>query len=177
MAMGICFKHKLADAATAANFLKTSGLLACSCSRDNDFNKKHRDDSTMAHYDINSIFAGRDLQDKRLSRRRRQEIVEEMESSCLDRPTRFEVVSSVILGALFAACRGVRDYYDDELATTPPPRNVTATVAMNLRKRMNPPLPEQSFGNIYSAAVLNLPIDYNGIWKKINYNSLAGELR
>lgn len=48
--MGICFKHKLADAATAANFLKTWGLFACSCSRDNDFNKKHRDDSTMAHY-------------------------------------------------------------------------------------------------------------------------------
>ncbi|KAL9427798.1 hypothetical protein AB3S75_029894 [Citrus x aurantiifolia] len=72
-----------------------------------------------------------------------------MESSCLDRPTRFEVVSSVISVDIIT-CNRCYEF---------------------------PPLPEQSFGNISSAAVFNLPIEYNGISKKINYNSLAGELR
>ncbi|KAH9738934.1 F21J9.9 [Citrus sinensis] len=186
MAIGICFHHKIADAATAANFLKTWGLHArgAGAGDTNDF--KH------VVYDSNSIFPAQDLPDMSVnlglglfsldSVVKRFTIEGEKIASLrekvvkaepyLDRPSRVEVVSSVILGALLAAYGGLRD--DDEEFTTTPPKNVTAIFAVNLRKRMNPPLPEQSFGNISSAAFLNLPIDRE---KKINHSSLAGQLR
>ncbi|KAH9738932.1 F21J9.9 [Citrus sinensis] len=189
MAIGVCFHHKVADAATAANFLKTWGLHArgAGAGDTNDF--KH------AIYDSNSIFPAQDLPDmsvnlglglfsldsvvKRFTfegekiASLREKIVQAEPG--LGRPSRVEVVSSVILGALLAAYGGSRD--DDEEFTTAPLTHVTAIIAVNLRKRMNPPLPEESFGNICSAAFLNLPIDRDHDHeKKINHGSLAGQL-
>ncbi|KAH9675382.1 retrovirus-related pol polyprotein from transposon RE1 [Citrus sinensis] len=154
MSIGICFHHKIANAATAANFLKTWGLHArgAGAGDTNDFRHVR---FTIEGEKIASL---------------REKVVKA--EPYLDRPSRVEVVSSVILGALLAAYGGLRD--DDEEFTTTPPKNVTAIFAVNLRKRMNPPLPEQSFGNISSAAFLNLPIDRE---KKINHSSLAGQLR
>ncbi|KAK9196989.1 hypothetical protein WN943_005123 [Citrus x changshan-huyou] len=117
MSIGICFHHKIADAATAANFLKTWGLHArgAGAGGTNDF--KH------VVYDSNSIFPAQDLPDmlvnlglglfsldsvvKRFTiegekiASLREKVVKA--EPYLDRPSRVEVVSSVILGALSAA--------------------------------------------------------------------------
>lgn len=67
--------------------------------------------------------------------------------SSLDTPSRFEVVwlSSIILGALLAGYKGLSDH-EDEFTITTPPTNVIAFVDLDLWKRINSPLPEQSLG-------------------------------
>lgn len=172
MAIAICFHHKIGDATTDANFVKTWAALASGASH-NFINKE-------VIYNSNSMFPGRDLSvlannkkyftrpflsldsvTKRFitfSGSKTSSLREKIEGA-----TRFEVVS-IILGALIAAHRES----DDESSY---PRLIKAFVAVNFRKRLNPPMPEQSFGNNFSIAALNLSME-----KKAHCSSLVGEL-
>ncbi|KAJ6690852.1 VINORINE SYNTHASE-LIKE [Salix koriyanagi] len=75
----------------------------------------------------------------------------------LSRPTRVEAVSALIWGAVGE---------DSET------KKVTrlATVAVDLRKRMDPPLPQHCIGNIVHVAVANWEA------KEVDYNGLAGKI-
>ncbi|KAK2648082.1 hypothetical protein Ddye_015571 [Dipteronia dyeriana] len=83
----------------------------------------------------------------------------------LDRPTRVEVVSALIWGAVIASISSQEDHQN------PPPLHVAVNL-VNLRMRLNLPLPEHCLGNIIQMTIAawpgQMPVDYNG---------LAGRLR
>ncbi|KAJ6747839.1 F21J9.9 [Salix koriyanagi] len=81
----------------------------------------------------------------------------------LDRPTRFIAVSSLILSAMMTVTR------ENEAGQ----QISAATIAVDLRRRLKPPVPEQSIGNIFQVAIANWPESESNA---LNYNSLAGKL-
>ncbi|KAJ4718860.1 vinorine synthase-like [Melia azedarach] len=81
-----------------------------------------------------------------------------------DCPTRFEAISTLILGSLINVAT-TRER--DEFTAT----QLAAVIPINLRNKMNPPLPPQSIGNLLIVAIPRLPMD-----KRIDYNYLAGKL-
>ncbi|KAI9169404.1 hypothetical protein LWI28_011897 [Acer negundo] len=74
------------------------------------------------------------------------------------RVTRFEAMFVLLWSAIQAT-----KSEEDELV---------ASIAVNLRKRMNPPIPEQCFGNICTAIMTNWPKE-----EITDRNSFAGKLR
>lgn len=71
----------------------------------------------------------------------------------MDRPTRFEAVTTLMLsGVRAAAVRGT-----DEFS----PTHLAALISMNLRKRINRPLPQQFIGNLCAATTQICPIHRN----------------
>ncbi|KAJ4715370.1 Transferase [Melia azedarach] len=80
--------------------------------------------------------------------------------SDLDRPTSFEAVSALIWGAILAIARE-----NNESAPA-------VSIPVNLRKRMNPPLPEHCIGNIIHSATANWLTD-----EEIDLNSLTRNIR
>ncbi|KAJ6747837.1 VINORINE SYNTHASE-LIKE [Salix koriyanagi] len=81
----------------------------------------------------------------------------------LDRPTRFIAVSSLILAAMMTVTR--ENEADQQISVV--------TIPVNLRGRLKPPVPKQSIGNIYQAAIVNWLESESNV---LNYNSLAGKL-
>ncbi|KAJ0106265.1 hypothetical protein Patl1_18238 [Pistacia atlantica] len=79
----------------------------------------------------------------------------------LDHPTRVEAVSALIWSAVIAIAT--------ERDKTMPIH--VATTAVNLPKRLNPPLPQQSIGNIYQVTMANWLMG-----KTTNYNDLAEKI-
>ncbi|TXG71422.1 hypothetical protein EZV62_000001 [Acer yangbiense] len=75
-----------------------------------------------------------------------------------NRPSRFEAVFAVIWGAVAAAKREGDD--------------LVATIPVNLRRRMNPPLLDQCFGNIHTIIQANWPTEettsYSSVTEKIH---------
>ncbi|KAL5818276.1 hypothetical protein ACOSQ4_022118 [Xanthoceras sorbifolium] len=71
-----------------------------------------------------------------------------------NRTTRFEAVFTLMWDAITAAKREGDDF--------------VATIPVNLRKRMNPPIPEQCIGNILTIIQTNWPTE-----ETINYSSLT----
>ncbi|KAJ0110686.1 hypothetical protein Patl1_02836 [Pistacia atlantica] len=81
----------------------------------------------------------------------------------MDRPTRFEAVTTLILSAVMAAT--VRE--TNEFS----PTHLAALIPVNLRKRINPPLPQQCIGSLCAATTVSCPIQY-----KLDHKSLAGKV-
>ncbi|KAJ4706859.1 vinorine synthase-like [Melia azedarach] len=167
MAIGLCFKHKVLDATTAAFFVKNWGVIARGAGEIKD-----------VIYDQASLFPARDL--SFLSKSVDEEFLKaesETKRFVFDgsaiasmrekfthlgrRPTRFEVVSAVILGALISAAKESEE----------PPERLDTIISVNLRQRMVPPFPEHCLGNIISGGLIYWPLE-----KKLDHGSLAEEI-
>ncbi|KAJ4718866.1 Transferase [Melia azedarach] len=81
----------------------------------------------------------------------------------LNHLTRFESIAAFISGVLIKnADRGTHEFTSKQIA---------AVIAINLRNKVNPPLPPQSFGCLAMTAIAKLPIN-----EEIDYNYLAAEV-
>ncbi|XP_021283392.1 vinorine synthase-like [Herrania umbratica] len=177
VAICVCISHVVADAAAAANFLRGWAEVACGANI-----------IEGVIYDCSSLFPPRDISlfyrvmgilndknnvgspaDKVITKRfffdgskiaaLRNEMGDELNSY---HPTRIEAVTALIWEALIAATA--------ENVITTPTRAASNTV--NLRKRMNPPLPPQCIGNACFFAMVSTPIE-----NIENRTSLASKIR
>ncbi|CAK7322760.1 unnamed protein product [Dovyalis caffra] len=169
IAIGACIRHRIGDASSLASFVKCWGAISCGVDDNNV-------DGVVV--DCASIFPPQDLSGLSLVR---DFITENSDSKTvkrfvfdgpkiaalrgklsngpyLDRPTRIEVVSALIWGAFVGE--------ENESKKV----NKMAMHAVDLRKRLDPPLPKHSMGNIIHAAVANWPT------KEVDYNGLAGKI-
>ncbi|KAJ4712520.1 vinorine synthase-like [Melia azedarach] len=169
IAISICFKHIIADASAAANFIKNWAAVACGLNHSKDVVF----DSTAIFPPNDSIALVKSLYNRSLSAESitkrfvfhgdkiaalREKI---SQGSFLDRPTRFEAVSALIWAGVIGVVRERDKIAVTHLIRTP----------VNLRKRMNPPLPQESMGNIFQVAMANWSME-----NEIDYNNLAGKI-
>ncbi|EEF51843.1 stemmadenine O-acetyltransferase [Ricinus communis] len=174
MAISICIWHAIADASAAASFITSWAAMACGAS-----------DFQGVNVDCTSLFPPQDMRSFSL----RNFVKEELSSNilvkrflfdslklaalkekvgsgpCLDCPTRVEAVAALIWGAVMAAST------EEEEDESTREINV-ATISVGLRKRLIPPLPQLSIGNIYQVALANCSKNEN----MLDYNGLAGKL-
>ncbi|CAK7345066.1 unnamed protein product [Dovyalis caffra] len=172
LAISICIWHAVADASTLATF--ANSWAAISSGSNNISNEVIFDGTTLfPPQDLSSFSLHNFVKEDEL-----REIVmrrflfdgskvaalraEVGNGQYLDRPTRFEAVSALILGAMMAIT-------GENEAT----RINTATVAVDLRRRMKPQLPQQSIGNFCQVTIANWPESESNV---LNYNRLAGKL-
>ncbi|XP_022719971.1 vinorine synthase-like [Durio zibethinus] len=154
MAIGVCISHVIADTSAAAHFLKAWAAVAFGA-----------DNIEGVIYDCSSHFPPQDLsfyyrvmslleeynnvessEDEVVTKRllfdgsKIADLRNEMGSDGLNlfRPTRVEAVTALIWEALITATAE-----NDRTSQI-----LEASIAVNMRKRMNPPLPEQCIGSI-----------------------------
>ncbi|XVF49689.1 hypothetical protein PTKIN_Ptkin04bG0033300 [Pterospermum kingtungense] len=173
MAIGVCVRHVVADASAAASFAKTWAAVATGIDTELD----------CVVYDCTHLFPPQNLSGlwKSIEKTKHVLLLAEVVTKrfvfdgskisalrneigsgpCLYRPTRVEAVSSLIWNALITG--------DDTENGEVVPMHVAT--AVNLRKRMNPPLPQLCMGNIYHTAMAN-----SVMAKTPNRNSLAEKL-
>ncbi|KAJ4700707.1 Vinorine synthase-like [Melia azedarach] len=181
-AISICFRHLIADASTAGNFVKTWAEV----SRGADGIKDVIVDYTSIPRLYESIAVVKSVyqqQRQHVSKFPSERVIKKLvfygekipalrekigNGPYLDRPTRFEAISALILGA-FMAINVSTEEETDELKAT----KLAAVIAINLRNKTNPPLPPQCIGNLVTATIANLPMEK----KTIDYNEIAGKLR
>ncbi|KAJ4715371.1 Transferase [Melia azedarach] len=148
----VCFSHVVADATAAAHFVKNWSEVACGCS-----------DIEDVIFDSTSLFPPHELTRSIFSKLAERcppiEFVikkfvfdgnkiaalrEEIKSiGSSFRPTRFEAVAALIWAAMIPI---VRENNESVLE---------AVIPVNLRKRMNPPLPQEVIGNIFHSQMTN----------------------
>ncbi|GLT37291.1 hypothetical protein SLA2020_116200 [Shorea laevis] len=173
MAIGVCIGHVTADASSTASFVKS---WAATASGVNGINVN------SVIYDCTSLFPPIDstklqrLMEKRMKMRQANPVMKRflfdgskiaalrnkisMEAKeCFSRPTRVEAVSALIWGAVMAMEK-----------TGNIPMHV-AVFPVNLRKIMNPVLPELCIGNIYLPTMATSMME-----KNLKHSSLAGKI-
>ncbi|KAK1560709.1 hypothetical protein Q3G72_029933 [Acer saccharum] len=173
VAIGIYFKHVIADAFAATIFVKRWAAIACDGSNSIE----------GAVYGCTSIFPPQDLPLQRLWRKSfannvslgdsvskrfifddttiatlRETIVN---GPCLNRSTRSEAVTELIWGAAIATEREREDVKATNVALIP----------VGLRHKMNMASPEECIGNVAQAAIVKWSTE-----KMIDYNSIAAKL-
>ncbi|GMI99767.1 hypothetical protein like AT1G24430 [Hibiscus trionum] len=154
IAIGVCISHKIGDALSFFSFVKTWAAIA-----------RGETELIAPDFESASLFPPQDPSEFKpiSSRSNKEQImtkrfvfgaaeVEEIrrkysENSNQTRPTRVEALSAFIWEHLITA-KGVKSRHD-------------ITHVVNIRQRIEPPLPESSFGNIYSLA-LTIPSSSDG---------------
>ncbi|KAI9174006.1 hypothetical protein LWI28_010243 [Acer negundo] len=168
--VSICFliRHVIADATTATNFIKSWSAISCNGDGvvindvmilDGTSIFPPRDDSGMSASSGGAhkmLFSSSETLKKRFTFEGSK--ISALKEKIGNRPTRFEAVFAVIWGAVEAAKREGDD--------------LVATIPVNLRKRMKPPLPDQCFGNIHTIIQANWPTEettsYSSVTEKIH---------
>ncbi|KAK0586794.1 hypothetical protein LWI29_012450 [Acer saccharum] len=168
--VSICFliRHVIADATTAANFIKSWSALSCNGDGavindvtilDGTSIFPPRDDSGMSASSGGAhkmLFSSTETLKKRFTFEGSK--ISALKEKIGNRPSRFETVFAVIWGAVAAAKREGDD--------------LVATIPVNLRRRMNPPLPDQCFGNLHTIIQANWPTEettsYSSVTEKIH---------
>lgn len=169
MALSVCIRHVIADASAAAYFVKIWAAIA----RGENVNFED------AIYDCTSLFPSQNLfnfsenisknHDVLLNVAMKRFLFDGSKIAALiekigrigstqDHPTRVEAVSALIWSTVIAIARERDETMPMHVATT----------AVNLRKRLNPPFPPQSIGNIYQLTMANWMME-----KTTSYNDLA----
>ncbi|KAJ0048567.1 hypothetical protein Pint_15639 [Pistacia integerrima] len=172
IAVSVCIRHVIGDASAAAHFVKTWAAIACG-------ENINIDDAIL---DCTSLFPPQNFFgfSKNISKNHDLLLNVAMKrflfdgskiaalrskigkiGPSLDHATRVEAVSALIWSAVIA----IATERDKTM-----PMHVAATAA-NLRKRLNPPLPQQSIGNIYQVTMANWLMG-----KTTNYNDLAEKI-
>ncbi|KAJ6380581.1 hypothetical protein OIU77_029473 [Salix suchowensis] len=173
MAISICILHAVADGSTLATFVKSWAAITRY--------PKHILDEVI--FDCTTLFPPKDLSSFSLHNFMKKDVLSEIVTKrflfdgskvavlrdevgngpSLDRPTRFIAVSSLILAAMMTITG--ENEVDQQIRA--------ATIAIDLRRRLKPPVPKQSIGNIYQLAIVNWLESESNV---LNYNSLAGKL-
>ncbi|KAA8529717.1 hypothetical protein F0562_034183 [Nyssa sinensis] len=152
IAVGICISHKVADALSLVMFITSRAATA-----------REDGDVLSPTFDSVKLFPPRNLSGfkpstgiikEKIATKRfvfrnsmvaalRVKYTEDSDEDCPIRPTRVEALSTFIWSRFAAATR----------ADSVPENLYTVLHAVNLRTRMDPPLPEHSFGNLYRIAI------------------------
>ncbi|XVE56641.1 hypothetical protein DITRI_Ditri04bG0026800 [Diplodiscus trichospermus] len=156
MALCVCIRHVVADASAAASFVKSWAAVASGVDTELD----------VVIYDYTHLFPPENFSELMKNIEKNQNVVldevvikrllfygakiaalrnEIGNGLCLYRPTRVEAVSSLIWNALIADGTENGEIVPMHVATT----------SVNLRKRLNPPLPQLCMGNFYHIAMAN----------------------
>ncbi|KAL5751642.1 hypothetical protein ACOSQ2_022149 [Xanthoceras sorbifolium] len=172
VAICLLFRHVIVDASSAANFIKTWAAIANCGGNDDDvvIIKDVVFDCTsifppQVHSGLSTTSGGDGARAILLSSSetiKKRFIVEGSKISALqdeigNGTTRFEAVFALMWGAITAAKREGDDF--------------VAAIPVNLRKRMNPPIPEQCIGNICTIIQTNWPTE-----ETTNYSSLTSKV-
>ncbi|KAJ6425280.1 hypothetical protein OIU84_025950 [Salix udensis] len=167
IAISVRIRHRIGDASSLAGFVKCWGAISCGI----------YDNNAGTVVDCSSLFPPQDLSDMsflysliprsscNISTKRfvfeGPKLAALRGKLCsgpyLNRPTRFEAVSALIWGVVGE---------DSESKKV----NRPATIAVDMRKRVDPPLPQHCIGNVVHLAEAN--------WenKAVDYNGLAGKI-
>ncbi|XP_055960480.1 stemmadenine O-acetyltransferase-like [Mercurialis annua] len=174
IAIGVCIWHALADASALASFVTSWAAIA----RGGGAVLENVDMDGVV-VDCTSLFPPQDLLafstgdylDKNLLLPRivtKRFVFDGSKLSSLrekigDRPTRVEALSALIWGAIITISQEKND--------GPSPIPYICVNMVNLRQRMNPPLPKKCIGNINQFTMAQWPtnteIDYKGLTKKL----------
>ncbi|KAK2656427.1 hypothetical protein Ddye_009479 [Dipteronia dyeriana] len=166
MTVCVCFRHVLADAVAALNFIKSWATVACD-------GGNHLIENVV--FDCTSCFPPQDnlesyaqkLHDSSRETVTKRFVFEGSKISALrekigNRPTRYEALFALMWGAVTGAAKGEKDGH----------REFVLDTAVNLRKRLNPPIPEQCIGNILVIVRGSLPTE-----ETIDYKSYVEGIR
>ncbi|XP_031286501.1 salutaridinol 7-O-acetyltransferase-like [Pistacia vera] len=173
VAICVYFSHVIADATAAANFVKNWAAVASCGSIDikdvifdstSIFPPQDVLDITKSvfkkHWSNTEVTAKSFLFDAPKIAALREEL---SNGEGVDRPTRFEAVTTLILSAVMAAAaRETNELTSSFLA---------ALIPVNLRKRINPPLPQQCIGSLCATTTVSCPIQ-----QKLDHKSLEGKV-
>ncbi|KAI5676383.1 hypothetical protein M9H77_07333 [Catharanthus roseus] len=182
IALGVKMSHKVADGTSLVTFMNAWGAMTSSCTRDENI-------SQFSFGTIANLFPPRDLSSfnsmkstgitnenvlKRLlfSKEKLQKLKHSVSSasgSKIQDPTRVEVVSSFIW----------RHFIEMKKSKIGNEKKIVGAVhAVNLRPRMNPPLPNHAFGNFWRH-IMAIPtiVLSNNKEEKYEYHDLVEILR
>ncbi|XP_065859713.1 stemmadenine O-acetyltransferase-like [Euphorbia lathyris] len=165
MAISICICHQTADASTGASFATTWARIASGEATTNIKGTIYDCTSIFPPQKTEGIswneFAEKDLLSNSVMKRfvfDRSKVAtlrEKVAIGCLDLPSRVETLTAIIWEAVLEST------------------NINnAIIAVNLRKRMIPALPELSLGSINQAAFVNCSKNEN----RIDYYNLVGKI-
>ncbi|XP_073266308.1 epi-neemfruitin B synthase L1AT [Populus alba] len=172
VAISICIWHAVADASTLATFLNCWAAIS-------------RDPNNVIDevvFDCTTLFPPQDLSSFSLHSFVKEDVSSEIvmkrflfdgsklaslrdevgNGPYLDRPSRFIAVSTLILTAMMTVTR------ENEAMQIN-----AATIAVDLRRRLKPPVPKQSIGNIFQVTIAKWPESESN---ELSYNGLAGKL-
>ncbi|KAL3585024.1 hypothetical protein D5086_011891 [Populus alba] len=157
VAISICIWHAVADASTLATFVNCWAAIS-------------RDPNNVIDevvFDCTTLFPPQDLSSFSLHSFVKEDVLAALRDEVgngpsLDRPSRFIAVSTLILTAMMTVAR------ENEAMQIN-----AATIAVDLRRRLKPPVPKQSIGNIFQVTIARWPESES---KELSYNGLAGKL-
>lgn len=173
VAISICIWHAVADASTLATFVNCWAAIS-------------RDPNNVIDevvFDCTTLFPPQDLSSFSLHSFVKEEVSSEIVMKrflfdgskvaalrdevgnigpSLDRPSRFIAVSTLILTAMMTVTR------ENEAMQIN-----AATIAVDLRRRLKPPVPKQSIGNIFQVTIAKWPESESN---ELSCNGLAGKL-
>ncbi|KAJ8748008.1 hypothetical protein K2173_012619 [Erythroxylum novogranatense] len=174
VAIGVCIWHSVADGSVVASFVRTWAAVARGGSIDSDgvvvdctslFPPQDLGGFSTGQYSdrdvLPSLVTKRFLFEASKITALREKIGSVGPSS--DRPTRVESLSALIWSAAIAIAQEKHES---------PYKVHLGILTVDLRKRMNPPLPNQCIGNINQLAVSQWPLSMNSS----EYSGLAGTL-
>ncbi|XP_050222831.1 stemmadenine O-acetyltransferase-like [Mercurialis annua] len=173
IAIGVCIWHVLANASALASFVTSWAEIARGA--DNNMDGVVVDcTSLFPPQDLLAFSTGKYLDEKDLLSTNlltkrfvfNGSKLASLREKIGDQPTRVEALSAVIWGAVIA----ISQEKDGSSSATGKPHLAVSIV--DLRKRMNPPLPEKCIGNINQLTVAMWPIDMG-----VDYNGLVGNFR
>ncbi|MCL7043175.1 hypothetical protein MKW94_016721 [Papaver nudicaule] len=185
VAITVCISHKIGDTSTYATFINSWAATARGAPADEvscpSFDSQSLfpipvpdTDSDWRGYGSSDEEEGDNLVTKRLVfdgekvSALRERIGDTL--TTLKYPTRVEAVSALIWkSAMEAGCAT-----SPALAEDPKPEIISEiNIVVNVRKKMDPPLADSSFGNIFSMATAKAPITNGGVY----LDDLVGQIR
>ncbi|KAK2651506.1 hypothetical protein Ddye_011362 [Dipteronia dyeriana] len=170
VAICVCFRHCIADAAAAANFIKSWSAVASRGDSNTDAIVKD------VVFDFSSIFPPEDwsglsitINSEEILKSSSTDIVFKrfvfdgskmaaLRETIGNRPTRFEAVFALMWKAVTSA-NTEGDVF-------------VASIPVNLRRKMNPPISDQCMGNIFAVLIANWPLE-----ETINYKDFVEKIR
>ncbi|KAK2640942.1 hypothetical protein Ddye_022705 [Dipteronia dyeriana] len=173
VAISVGFRHVVADAVAAANFIKTWATLASATGADITEN---------VVYDCTSIFPPQDISGVPINHMRSSQgitlkrfvfdcsNISALRQEFGNQTTRFQVLAALVWGAVISAKRATNHEYEPNAMSI-------ATLPINLRKKadsdsVSAPIPDQCIGNIISPAIAFCPIK-----DTVDYKILAAKLQ
>ncbi|KAL5751852.1 hypothetical protein ACOSP7_022034 [Xanthoceras sorbifolium] len=166
VAICVCFRHVIADGTTAANFLKGWGKVACGGGVDAILKDVVIDFSSIFPPEewsgLSTNINSEELLTSSTDSIVKKFVFDEAKIAALrekigNRPSRFEAVFALIWNAVTAS----KTEGDEFIVSMP----------VSLRKKLNPPIPEQCMGNIYSVLRASWPLE-----ETINYKGFVEKL-
>ncbi|KAK0581344.1 hypothetical protein LWI29_012619 [Acer saccharum] len=172
VAVIVSFRHFIADATAAANFIKNWSIVSCGGNINikdivSDFNSIFPDQQNSTPLSKIDSQAIADLSEEAISKRFvfNGSQVAALREKVGNQSTRFEVVLALIWGAMIDSTSQEEDQESNS-------QQFAIIFPINLRKKMNPPLPEQCIGSVCTLGMTFWPT-----LEKVDHSKIASKVR